>query len=143
MVSFAVQELFGLIGSLCYAMSHQSCLSLCKVARQAPLSMQFSRQEYWSRLPCPSIFLTQGLNPRLLCLLHWQAISLQVVPPGKPIYLFFAFISFTFRDGSKNNAVVIYVKECSTQVFIQKFCIFNLTQSSQIHFEFAFEYSVR
>ena len=88
MVSFAVQELFGLIGSLCYAMSLQSCLSLCKVARQAPLSMQFSRQEYWSRLPCPSIFLTQGLNPRLLCLLHWQAISLQVVPPGKPIYLF-------------------------------------------------------
>ena len=23
------------------------------VARQAPLSMGFSRQEYWSRLPCP------------------------------------------------------------------------------------------
>ena len=24
------------------------------VARQAPLSMEFSRQEYWSRLPFPS-----------------------------------------------------------------------------------------
>ena len=24
------------------------------VAHQAPLSMGFSRQEYWSRLPCPS-----------------------------------------------------------------------------------------
>ena len=24
------------------------------VALQAPLSMAFSRQEYWSRLPCPS-----------------------------------------------------------------------------------------
>ena len=23
------------------------------VARQAPLSMEFSRQEYWSGLPCP------------------------------------------------------------------------------------------
>ena len=23
------------------------------VARQAPLSMGFSKQEYWSRLPCP------------------------------------------------------------------------------------------
>ena len=23
------------------------------VARQAPLSMEFSRQEHWSRLPCP------------------------------------------------------------------------------------------
>ena len=26
---------------------------LWTVARQAPLSMGFSRQEYWSRLPCP------------------------------------------------------------------------------------------
>ena len=88
MVSFAVQELFGLIGSLCYAMSLQSSLNLWNVARQAPLSMEFSRQEYWNGLLCPSIFLTQGLNPRLLCLLHWQAISLPVVPPGKPLCLF-------------------------------------------------------
>ena len=29
------------------------------------------------------IFLTQGLNPRLLCLLRWQAGSLPLVPPGK------------------------------------------------------------
>ena len=44
----------------------------CTIARQAPLSMGFSRQEYWSGLPCPplGIFLTQGLNPHLL---HWQA----------------------------------------------------------------------
>ena len=27
--------------------------TLWTVARQAPLSMGFSRQEYWSRLPCP------------------------------------------------------------------------------------------
>ena len=30
------------------------------------------------------IFLTQGLNQRLLCLLHWQADSLPLAPPGKP-----------------------------------------------------------
>ena len=37
------------------------------IAHQAPLSMGFSRQEYWSGLPFPSqgIFLTQGLNPGL------------------------------------------------------------------------------
>ena len=37
------------------SVSH-SCLSLATprtVARQAPLSMEFSRQEYWSGLPCP------------------------------------------------------------------------------------------
>ena len=27
--------------------------TLWTVARQAPLSMRFSRQEYWSVLPCP------------------------------------------------------------------------------------------
>ena len=35
------------------------------VAYQAPWSVEFSRQEYWSGLPCPSperIFPTQGLN---------------------------------------------------------------------------------
>ena len=31
----------------------QCCVTLWTVARQAPLSMRFSRQEYWSGLPCP------------------------------------------------------------------------------------------
>ena len=45
---------------------------------QAPVSMVFSRQEYWSGLPFPpqGIFLTQGSNSSLLCLPHWQAGSL-------------------------------------------------------------------
>ena len=30
------------------------------------------------------IFPTQGLNPRLLCLLHWQACSLRLAPVGGP-----------------------------------------------------------
>ena len=40
------------------------------------LSTGFSRQEYWSGLPCspPGIFLTQGLNPHLLNLLSWQVV---------------------------------------------------------------------
>ena len=48
--------------------------------------MGFSRQEYWSGLPCPppGILLTQEWNSHLLCLLHWQASSLPLVPPGKP-----------------------------------------------------------
>ena len=32
----------------------QLCAAPCTVACQAPLSMEFSRQEYWSGLPCPS-----------------------------------------------------------------------------------------
>ena len=34
--------------------------------------------------PLQGIFPTQGYNPRLLCLLHWQAGSLPLAPPGKP-----------------------------------------------------------
>ena len=30
------------------------------------------------------IFLTQGFNPHLLGLLHWQMESSPLVPPGKP-----------------------------------------------------------
>ena len=43
-------------GTCVHAKSLQSCLTLCDpwtVALQAPLSMGFSRQEYWSGLPCP------------------------------------------------------------------------------------------
>jgi len=114
-------------------------VTLWTVARQAPLSMGFSRQEYWSGLctfasvgasmdvgvggwvyiPISSdfplnkwtwktiltldrlysyltllqgIFPTQGLNPCLLCLLHWQGDSLPLVTPGKTSLI--KFLSF-------------------------------------------------
>ena len=34
------------------------------------------------------VFPTQGLNLSLLCPLHWQAGSLLLAPPGKPLSLF-------------------------------------------------------
>ena len=47
------------------------------VAHQAPLSRGFSRQEYWSGLPCPppGDLLDPGTDPESLCLLHWQVGS--------------------------------------------------------------------
>ena len=50
------------------------------VAHQAPLSMGFSRQEYWSEwchFLLQGIFPTQGSNPYLLWRL-WQADSLSL-----------------------------------------------------------------
>ena len=64
----------------------QSCLTLCKsmnyIAHQAPLSMGFSRQEYWSELPCPppGDFPKPGIEPRSRTL---QADALPPEPPGK------------------------------------------------------------
>ena len=56
------------------------------VARQAPLSMGFSRQEYWSGLPFPSPgdLPDPGIEPASPAL---QADSLLSEPPGKPISL--------------------------------------------------------
>ena len=48
--------------------------TLWTVACQAPLSMGFSRQEYWSGLPCPppGDLPNPGIKPSVsLCLLHW------------------------------------------------------------------------
>ena len=60
--------------------------TLWPVARQAPLSMGFPRQECWCGLPFPSprIFLTQRWNWHLPSLLHWQADSLPLSPLGSP-----------------------------------------------------------
>ena len=54
------------------------------VAYQAPLSMGFSRQECWSRLPFPSPgdLPDPGIEPRSPTLL---ADALQSEPPGKPM----------------------------------------------------------
>ena len=66
-------------------LNHFSCVQLSvtlwTVAHQAPLS----KQEYWSGLsfPPPGILPTQGSNLCLLCLLHWQAGFLPLVPPEK------------------------------------------------------------
>ena len=72
----------------CESLSHiQLFAAPWTVARQAPLSVGLSRQEYWSGLPWPlqGMFLTQDSNPCLLYLLHWQGDSLPLVPPGKPL----------------------------------------------------------
>ena len=58
------------------------------VAHLAPLFMRILQARILEWLAIFSsrgwIFLTQGLNPCLLCILHWQMGSLPLVPPGKP-----------------------------------------------------------
>ena len=65
----------------------QSCLTLCYpmeyIAHQAPLSMGFSRQEYWIGLPFPSPgdLPNPGIEPSSPAL---QADALTSEPPGNP-----------------------------------------------------------
>ena len=72
-----------------HAKSLQPCPTLCDLMDCSLLGSSvhgFSRQEYWSGLPCPPPGDLPNLesNPHLLSLLHWQTGSLPLVPPGKP-----------------------------------------------------------
>ena len=60
------------------------CATLWTVACQAPLSMGFSRQEYWSGLSCPppGDLPDSGIKPGAPAL---QVDSLLSEPPGKPL----------------------------------------------------------
>ena len=70
------------MGRFCGSMHMCSVASdsatLWTVAHQAPLSMGFSRPEYWSGLPHPppGDLPDPGIEPCLLCLLPWQMDSL-------------------------------------------------------------------
>ena len=70
----------------------QSCPTLCNptehITHQAPVSMEFSRQEYWSTLPFPSPgdLPYPGIKTRSSAL---QVDSLPPSePPGKPEYIY-------------------------------------------------------
>ena len=62
------------------------CVTLWTVAHQAPLSMEFSRQGYWSGLPClpPGDLPNPGIKPKSPAL---QADSLPLSHQGSPYYV--------------------------------------------------------
>ena len=80
----------------CSVMSNS--VSPWTVACQAPLSMESSRQEYWSRLPFPSPedLPDPEIKPRSPTL---QADSLPSKSPGKPHF------ALLFSKSEESNAV--------------------------------------
>ena len=67
----------------------------CTVTRQVRLSMEFSRQEYWSALPCPppGALPDPGIEPRSPAL---QTDSFPCEPSGKP-HLYICVIGSIFN----------------------------------------------
>jgi len=63
----------------------QSCLTLNPT--EAPLSLEFSRQEYWSGLECspPEDLTDPGIEPASLASPNWQVDSLSLCHLGGPI----------------------------------------------------------
>ena len=78
---------------LCCTKSLQSWLTLCDPRYSHPpgSSVHGDSPGKNTGVGCHAlfqgIFLTQGSNPRLLRLLHWQMGSLPLAPPGKPQYV--------------------------------------------------------
>ena len=72
-----------------HAKSLQLCSTLCPMDHSparllCPWDFPGKNTGVGYRAFLQGIFLTQGLNPCLLHLLHWQVCFLSLVPPGKP-----------------------------------------------------------
>ena len=106
----------------------QLFVTLWTLVYQAPLSMGISSQEYWSGLPFPppGDLPEQGSNPCLLCLLHWQAVSLPLYHLGGPEgWIDYSFSTETSMDsGRQIGGDCVGVQEqgrtCSWVVLILK-----------------------
>ena len=88
-------------------------MTLWTVAHQAPLSMGFSRQEYWSGLPLssPGDLPYREMKPRSPTL---QMDSLPSKPPGKLLKVFscitiYKFYNFTFHISVFDLPVSMFV----------------------------------
>ena len=100
------------------------------VAHQAPLSMGFSRQEYWSGLPSPppGDLSHPRWNLRLLCLLHWQVGSLPLPPPGNDALVShsnFHFWKFSFFFNFHGCQLPFHLTQVTTH-FLVNFSFFFL-----------------
>ena len=87
--------------------------ALWTAALQAPLSMGFSGKS--PRMDCQAllqgIFPAQGLNPHLLCLLHWCVDSLPLALPGKqsrwPVHTCQCIFAVYVTQSSKNVSSLV------------------------------------
>ena len=81
------------------------------------------------------IFPIQGLNLRLLCLLHWQAGSLPLVPPGKPIYYvtnqlkYCQFLFYNIKERIFPFLFGLYFHNLFLLLFLPPFLPFSLSLS--------------
>ena len=77
-------------------MHAQLGLTVCNpwiIAHQALLSMEFSRQEYWSELPLPppGDLPDPGVEPKSLASPVLEGGFFTIAPPGKPKHLHIQF----------------------------------------------------
>ena len=100
---------------VCLPLSHVLPFAISwTIAHQAPLSMEFSRQEYRSGLPCllQGIFLTQGSNPGLP---HCRKILYHLIHQGSPSRCVFhssSLLGGGFPDGTSGKEPACQGRRC-------------------------------
>ena len=105
---------------MCCVLSHFSCVqpfvTLWTVSTR--LLCLWNSPGKNTRVSCHSflqgIFPTQGLNPCLLCPLHWQAVALPLAPPGCikiTSWMMIIVQSWEQRDANFSKAL------CSSSIF--------------------------
>ena len=106
---------------MCVCTKLLSCVrlfvTLWTVAHPTPLSMEFSRQEFWNGYPFPSPgdLSDPGMNPCLLCLLHWQAGSLPLVPSGKPLFHVWGYGNESINDPHGQELTLSRIRRLHTK----------------------------
>ena len=63
------------------------------------------------------IFLAQRSTLSFLCLLHWQASSLLLVPSGKPKRVLF-HVNHVLSDEAENNDTSKKIKRHQTEIYV-------------------------
>ena len=91
-------------------------------AHQAPLSMEFSRQEYWNGLmfSTPRDLPDPRIEPAFLSSPSLSGTLFSIVPSGKPFYLNFQlrihknYISLFILKSKNVNACLLFAQLCTT-----------------------------
>ena len=92
MIQFSISVCVYIITCVCVCAAAQLCLTVSPwtVACQTPLSVGFSRQEYWSGLPYPSPgdLPDPGIKPVSPAALELAGRLFTAEPPGKPMCMY-------------------------------------------------------
>ena len=118
-----------LIASCMHAQLLQLCLTLCDpMDCSLPGSSAHGDSPGWNTgVGCrgflQGIFLIQGLNPQLLCLLHWLEGSLPLAPPGNSfslLQIYMNLVKFSLGLCVKQNIICNVQNDSSTcQIIFQ------------------------
>ena len=129
-----VTQLYMCVCKYMFKLSPFSCVRLCValwiVAHQSPLSMGFSRQEYWSRLLCPppGVLSDTEIEPSsLLSAYIGRWVLLSLAPPVKQThthrYRFEILSPYQLLKSSEYSSLCYTVGPCCLSILCMLVCM--------------------